>query len=180
MTAELWRAFEDLFDTDGPVGQCWCMYWRIGRSYDDRAREANRDDFHRIVDTGPPPGLLTLAGDQAVGWCQITPRDDLEWLNDFPRLRRIDELPVWSISCFYVRKGWRKKGVSTTLIRAAVEAARNAGAPAVEAYPLDRELTPSSSFTGYLSTFERAGFEVVARRDPSRPIVRYRLDSKKR
>jgi GNAT superfamily N-acetyltransferase len=153
------------------------MYWRIGRGYDDRASEANRDDFHAIVDRGPPPGLLAFAGDLAVGWCQITRRDDLDWLNEFPRLKRVDEVPVWSISCFYVRVGWRKKGVATALIQAAVEAAREAGAPAVEAYPLDQELTPSSSFTGFLSTFERAGFEVVARHDPPRPIVRHHLDS---
>jgi GNAT superfamily N-acetyltransferase len=74
-----------------------------------------------------------------------------------------------------VRKGYRKRGVTSTLIAAALEAARRAGAPALEAYPLDAELTPSASGTGYLSTFQRAGFKIVARHVPPRPIVRYDL-----
>jgi GNAT superfamily N-acetyltransferase len=66
------------------------------------------------------------------------------------RLKRVDEVPVWSLSCFYVRKGYRKQGVTSALITAALEAAKRAGASALEAYPLDANLTPSASFTGYV------------------------------
>ena len=82
---------------------------------------------------------------------------------------------MWSISCFYIRKGHRRHGVTSVLITAALETARRAGAVAVEAYPLDAELTPSTSHTGYASTFARAGFTTVARHVPSRPIMRYDL-----
>ncbi len=58
---------------------------------------------------------------------------------------------------------------------AALKAAMRAKAPALEAYPLDATLTPSASFTGYASTFARAGFKVVARRVPPRPIMRHDL-----
>jgi hypothetical protein len=61
------------------------------------------------------------------------------------------------------------------LIGAALHAAGRAKTPALEAYPLDAELTPSSSTTGYASTFSRAGFKTVARRVPPRPIMRYDL-----
>ena len=84
---------------------------------------------------------------------------------------------MWSISCFYIRNGYRKKGVTAALIAAALEAAENAGAPAVEAYPLDADLTPSTSHTGFVSTFERAGFVTVARHVPSRPIMRFEFRS---
>jgi GNAT superfamily N-acetyltransferase len=117
--------------------------------------------------------LLAFAGDLAVGWCQLTPRDALPWLDRTWRLKRVDELPVWSISCFYIRKGYRKKGVTSALIAAALEAAKRAGALAVEAYPLDADLTPSASHTGYVSTFERLGFKIVTRHVPPRPIMRY-------
>ena len=106
---------------------------------------------------------------------QLTPRDDLPWLDRTWRLKRVDDLPVWSISCFYIRIGYRRQGVTAELITAALETAKQAGAPAVEAYPLDASLTPSASGTGYLSTFRRAGFEIVARHTPPRPIVRYDL-----
>lgn len=173
LTPDLWPALEDLFGTTGAVGRCWCMYWRIGSLYRDRPAAANKDAFHEVVTKGPPPGLLAFADDTAVGWCQLTPRDELPWLDATWRLERIDDVPVWSISCFYVRKGYRKKGVATALITAALEAAKRNGVPAVEAYPIDTTLTPSTSHTGYASTFERAGFTTVARHVPSRPIMRY-------
>jgi len=76
-----------------------------------------------------------------------------------------------------MRKGYRRKGVTEALIGAALHAARRAKAPALEAYPLDAELTPSSSSTGYASTFSRAGFKTVVRRVPPRPIMRYDLNA---
>ena len=81
-------------------------------------------------------------------------------------------MPVWSISCFYVRKGYRKQGITSALIGAALRRAKAAGAPALEAYPLDGELTPSTSGTGYASTFCRLGFQIVGRHTPARPIMR--------
>jgi len=173
LTPDLWPALEDLFGTTGPVGRCWCMYWRLGNKYRDRQPDENRDAFHEVVDQGPPPGLVAFDEDLAVGWCQLTPRDALPWLDQTWRLKRPDDVPVWSISCFYIRTGYRKKGVTTALIAAALEAAERAGAPAVEAYPLDPELTPSTSHTGFVSTFERAGFVTVTRHVPSRPIMRF-------
>jgi GNAT superfamily N-acetyltransferase len=148
------------------------MYWRIGSAYRKQPAEANKEAFKTIVKHGPPPGLLAFEGERAIGWCQITPRDALPWLEHNWRLRRLDEVPVWSISCFYIRKGYRKRGITTALIDAAVKTAKRAGAPAIEAYPLDADLTPSSSGTGYMTTFARIGFKVVARHTPPRPIMR--------
>jgi len=173
LTPELWPALEDLFGENWPVSGCWCTYWRIGNDYRKRPRDANKAAFCELVKSGPPPGLLAFSGDLAVGWCQLTPRDALAWLDRTWRLKRVDEVPVWSLSCFYVRKGYRKKGVTSALIAAALDAAKRAGAPALEAYPLDADLTPSASHTGYITTFERAGFKIVARHVPSRPIMRY-------
>jgi GNAT superfamily N-acetyltransferase len=172
LTPDLWPALEDLFGEHGAVGGCWCMYWRIGNDYRKRDPDANKAAFYEIVKNGPPPGLLAFKDDLAVGWCQVTPRDVLPWLDHVWRLKRVDEVPVWSISCFYVRKGYRRQGVASALISAALVYARDAGAPALEAYPLDADLTPSASSTGYVSTFKRAGFKIVARHVPPRPIMR--------
>jgi len=156
------------------------MYWRIGNDYRKRPPEANKAAFCELVKSGPPPGLLAFDGDLAVGWCQLTPRDALPWLDRTWRLKRVDDVPVWSLTCFYVRKGYRKRGVTTALIAAALDAAKRAGAPALEAYPLDANLTPSTSSTGYASTFARAGFKIVARHVPPRPIMRYNLKAIRR
>lgn len=175
LTRELWPAFEDLFGKQGACNGCWCMNWRIGRGYRRRSPEANKADFREIVKKGPAPGLLALEGDLAVGWCQLTRRSALPWLDRQWRLKRVDDLPVWSISCFYIRKGYRRKGVTSALIKGALKAAKGAGAPAIEAYPLDARLTGSSSWTGFASTFERLGFKTVARHTPPRPIMRRML-----
>jgi GNAT superfamily N-acetyltransferase len=179
LTPDLWPHLEDLFGDKGPVARCWCMHGRIGAAYRRRAPEDNRRDFRQIVEQGLPPGLLAFQGDLAVGWCQVTPRSALPQLDRNWRIRSPDDTPVWSISCFYVRKGHRRQGVTSALIEAASEVARKAGAPAIEAYPLDAELSPSATGTGYASTFSRAGFTVVARRSPEKPIMRRYLQPAK-
>jgi GNAT superfamily N-acetyltransferase len=175
LTSDLWPAFEDLFGKHGACNGCWCMYWRIGTAYNKRPRDKNKAAFRRIVKRGPPPGFLAFDGDLAVGWCQLTRRSDLDWLNRARHLQPVDNVPVWSISCFYIRRGYRQRGIASALIAAAIKAAKQAKAPALEAYPIDTNAPKSSSnlFTGSASTFTRAGFKTVARRSPSRPIMRY-------
>ena len=116
-----------------------------------------------------------------MGWCQVTPRSDLPAL-EASRFASVPddalgEQPVWSISCFVIRRGHRKQGIATALIEAAVEFARELGAAVLEAYPLDGAVSPSSTFTGYASTFERVGFATVAAPTPSRRVMRIDLQS---
>lgn len=181
LTADLWPALEDLFGKTGACGGCWCMYWRIGSAYRNRPREANKAAFRQIVKRGPPPGLLAFDGDVAVGWCQVTPRDALPQLERARVIKRVDDVPVWCVSCFYVRRGYRNRGMTSALIRAALETARRAGAPALEAYPVDVKPEAGKSisglYTGAASTFERMGFRTVARLVPHRPIMRHDLRS---
>lgn len=152
------------------------MYYRIGCTERSRPRQRNKAAFREIVERGPAPGLLAFDGDLAVGWCQLTPREAVPWLDHLWRLKRVDDMPVWSLTCLYVRKRYRKQGITSALISAALKAARNAGAPALEAYPFDADVSPSASGTGYASAFARAGFKAIARRAPARPIMRHDLN----
>jgi GNAT superfamily N-acetyltransferase len=149
------------------------MYWRIGSAYRKRASNKNKMAFRQVVNKGPPPGLLAFDGALAVGWCQLTPRSALGAIDRSWRLKPVDEIPVWSLSCLYVRIGYRKRDVTSRLIEAALRTAKREGAPALEAYPFDASKSPSASGTGYRSTFARAGFKTVACRTPARPIMRY-------
>lgn len=182
LTPDLWPAFEDLFGERGAASRCWCRYWQIGPDYRERPAGENRAALRDRVDRGPPPGLVALAGDLAVGWCQVTPRQAIPALDRMWRLKPVDEPAdepvdglVWSISCLYVRKGYRRRGVTAALLTEAVEVARRAGATAIEAYPFDASVSPSTTGTGYASTFQRAGFATIARRVPARPIMRLHL-----
>jgi GNAT superfamily N-acetyltransferase len=109
-----------------------------------------------------------------VGWCQLTPRRGLDRLNSSRTIAAVDELPVWALSCFYVRRGYRRQGVATALVDAALKYAKRGKAPALEAYPYDREGT-KNHFMGTISTFARVGFKEIARRSPVRPIMRHDL-----
>jgi GNAT superfamily N-acetyltransferase len=177
LTPSRWPALKDLFGKGGASNGCWCMYWRIGPEYHKRPREQNKRSFQRIVNQGPPPGLLAFDSDRAVGWCQLTPRHDLSWLSRKQNLRPVDDVPVWSVSCFYVRRGYRRQGIMSALIAEALKTAKRAKAPALEAYPVDttRPGGTSNVFTGTASAFRRLGFKTVARRQSSRPIMRHDL-----
>ena len=183
LTPDLWPALEDLFGKRGACNGCWCMYWRIGNAYHwQHTREENRAAFRTVVQRGPPPGLLAFDGERAVGWCQLTPRAALPYLDGSRRFGQLDARPVWALSCFYIRRGYRKQGVSSQLVVAAVQAARHAGAPALEAYPVDTDQPKSTSnlYTGVASTFASAGFKRVGGRVPHRPVMRYELRSVRR
>jgi GNAT superfamily N-acetyltransferase len=176
VTEELWPALVDLFGRGGASNGCWCMYWILGPDYHRRSRQLNRQALERMATNGPPPGLLALdETGTALGWCRLTRRAELAWLNQ--RFPPVDDLHVWSLPCFYVRRGVRRTGVMTALITAATEHASASGARAVEAYPVDTSVPGSTRnvFTGTVSAFARAGFTVVARPHPARPIMRYDL-----
>ncbi len=150
------------------------MYWRLGPRYRTRPRTDNKRDLHRLATSGRPVGLLAFDDALAVGWCQLAPRTDLSWLAHARFLGPVDDLPVWSIPCFYVRRSHRHQGVTTALIDAATEVARRAGAPALEAYPIDTRVPGHTTnlFPGVAAVFSRSGFHVVARRKDDRPVMR--------
>ena len=179
LTLERWPALEDLFGRAGASNGCWCMYWRIGPRYRDRPREDNKHDLRQLAASGAPPGLLAFDGGIAVGWCELAPRADLGWLAHARNLEPVDALPVWSIPCFYVRRTHRGRGVMGVLIEAATTVSASAGAPALEAYPVDTAVPAHTGnlFPGTVAAFARHGFQVVARRKPDRPVMRRYLGS---
>ena len=156
------------------------MYWRLTRSQFDYLKgDGNRDEFRDIVsDAERPPGLLAYRDGTPVGWCAIAPRDDYAALERSRVLKRVDDEPVWSITCFFVARTARRQGVTVALIEAAVQFAAEHGARIVEAYPIDPrnpEVPPVFAWTGLLAAFESAGFTEVARRSATRPIMRVHM-----
>jgi GNAT superfamily N-acetyltransferase len=93
-------------------------------------------------------------------------------------LAPVDDRPVWSVSCLFIAKPFRRQGVSVALIGAATKFARSHGARVVEAYPVvpySDAMPAAFAWTGTVSAYERAGFREVARRSEARPIMRRTL-----
>ena len=175
LTARRWPALEDLFGRSGASNGCWCMYWRIGPRYKDRPREQNKHELERLTRRTAAPGLLAFDGDVAAGWCELAPRAELAWLASTRFLGPVDDLPVWSVPCFYVRRSYRGRGGHGAQIDGAIAAAAAAGAPALEAYPVDPDAAGHTGnlFSGLVPAFTRRGFREVARRRGDRPVLRY-------
>lgn len=178
LTGETWDALARLFGRGGASNGCWCQYWLLGPRYHDRARALNRQALESEArQADPAPGLVAFEGAGAVGWCRVGPRAALPWLDRARGLGAVDGAEVWSVPCFFVGRAHRGRGVAGELIEAAAAFARDAGAVALEAYPIDTT-APSHSrntFSGVAATFLAHGFTEVARRRPDRPIVRLAL-----
>lgn len=177
LTPDRWDDLEQLFGPRGACAGCWDMWWRIKRStFDAQKGDGNREAFRQIVMSGEITGLLAYDGDQPVGWVAVEPREAYPVILRSPTLKPIDDQPVWSITCFFVTKSYRRSGMTVDLIRAAVEYAAGQGARILEAYPIEPRSENAPDFyvfTGFASTFREAGFDEVARRSETRPIMRY-------
>ncbi|TLN17233.1 GNAT family N-acetyltransferase, partial [bacterium] len=133
LTPARWDDFTALFGSHGAVGGCWCMYWRREGAWEGGNGDANREKMHTLVQGGTLTGLLAYAGSDAVGWVSVAPRVDYAALARSRVLAPVDEQPVWSIVCFFIQRGWRRKGVMRALLRGAVDYAAAHGAHIVEA-----------------------------------------------
>jgi GNAT superfamily N-acetyltransferase len=155
------------------------MWWRIKRSeYEQQKGEGNRQAMKAIVESGEVPGLLAYEGNTAVAWCSVAPREQFPVLQRSRTLKPVDDKPVWSIVCFFVRKGYRNQGLSTKLLQAAKDHVREQGGTMLEGYPVEpkKDQMPTVfAHTGFASTFRRAGFSECLRRSETRPIMRYDL-----
>jgi ribosomal protein S18 acetylase RimI-like enzyme len=175
VTPDRWDDLAALAGERGFTSGCWCMWWRVtSKEFDERHGAGLRRDLQRLVDAGRAPGLLAYVDGVPAGWVAVAPRDEYPRLDRSPKLRRLDDRPVWSITCFTIDRRHRRRGVAAVLLDAAVDFAQERGAEVVEAYPIDTAGAKRSSaelYTGTLAMFERAGFEEVARRG-GRPIVR--------
>lgn len=153
------------------------MWWRLKRSEFERLKgENNKRRFRRIVESGKVPGLLAYAEGRPVAWCAVAPREDYPALERSRVLKPVDGQPVWSVTCLFVARPFRQKGISVKLLKAAAEYARAQGCKVVEGYPVESRkgrMPDAFAYTGLPSAFRAAGFVEVARRSPIRPIMRY-------
>lgn len=182
-----WDELQTVFGPRGDAASCQCQWFFLrDREFTDMPREERAARFREQTACGHPgaratSGVVAYLEGEPVGWCAVQPRAD------YVRLARMrvpwagrDEDPaddgVWSIVCFAIRRGYRRRGVATALARAAVEHARERGARAVEAYP--KELAPGKQeiwgelYVGTPGMFESAGMQVVSRPTLRRLVMR--------
>ncbi len=175
LVSENWLNLEQLFGKRGATGGCWCMWWRQTQAeYNNMHGELNRLAFKSLVESGIVPGLLAFRGGEPAGWCAIGPRESYSRLERSKILARVDDQPVWSVTCFYIGRHHRGIGLMRSLLKVAIDWAVKNGAQIIEAYPFASEkgVRNSAAYMGVVPVFLEAGFVEVVRRSSRRPIMR--------
>jgi GNAT superfamily N-acetyltransferase len=180
LTPERWDDLVELFQRPGAsiARGCYCMFYRRTGRHDVPPgltySESNRRALKNLVDHGVVPGLIGYQEGRPIGWVSLGPREDYARLKRSPVMKPVDAKPVWSIVCFFVDAKARQRGVAEALLTGALAWARAQGVTLLEAYPCDRKVpgAAESMWFGAQSMFDRAGFVEVARRRPTRPVVR--------
>jgi GNAT superfamily N-acetyltransferase len=161
LTPARWPALRVLFGDRGGCGGCWCMYWRLPHGQWVRQKgPANERALHQIVGTNRSPGLLAYAGREPVGWCALAPRSEYPRLAKSRILKPVDDAAVWSVTCFFIARPFRRQGVSRRLLQDAALFAARHGATILEGYPCELKAGYPDVFyyTGLVSAFQKVGF----------------------
>jgi GNAT superfamily N-acetyltransferase len=185
-------ACEDLqtiFGTRGAASQCHCQRYKLRRRESFRSFPAE-ERAHRLREQtgcGHPgsettSGLVAYLDGEPAGWCAVEPRPRYEGLvrnNRVPWTGRAEDKAddsVWAVTCFVIRAGFRRRGVTRVLAAAAVEHARSRGARALEGYPITTtEVILEELHVGTVGTFAAAGLQVVSRPTARRVVMRIDL-----
>ncbi|MPZ54316.1 MAG: GNAT family N-acetyltransferase [Acidimicrobiia bacterium] len=179
-TADRWDDVMKVMGVKGDPAYCWCQYFRQTPQERRQANAAtNRDALQiQVRDEDPAPGVLAYIDEEPVGWCAVGPKQTYPRVLS-SRVAGPDVDGIWSIVCFVVRVGWRRRGVGAALLQGVVDLARSQGATTVEGYPVDpserRSVSSSDLYHGTLSLFLDAGFEEVSRSSPSRALVSLKI-----
>lgn len=177
LTAGTWPLFERLLGPTGLQGGCWCAFFRMpGRQFRAAGAADRKAHVHDEVRAGKPLGLLGILDDEPVAWVAVSPR------LDNPRLAtsRVAALPdgdaagVWAVTCFYVHRRARGRGLASRMLAAATRQAFARGARVVEGYPVEAKEKRAAGelYHGTVDMFAAAGFDLVARRDTRRALMR--------
>ncbi|GIW42750.1 MAG: hypothetical protein KatS3mg077_0032 [Candidatus Binatia bacterium] len=135
-------------------------------------RTERKQAMRELVRMGTPVGLLAYSDGEPIAWCSVRPRASFRGLVGVGQ----ETDPVWSMTCFYVNPAFRKTGIMRALLQQAIALARQAGATALEAYPVDPD-SPSYRFGGFVPFFTSNGFREVGRLGLRRHVVRLNLDA---
>ena len=182
-----WADLRAIFGDRGYTAYCQCQKFKIGHhEWTDVPVAIRMERLRAETHCGYPSartssGLVAYLDGEPVGWCAVEPRPA------YPRLpiRRValkergedkDDASVWAVTCFVTRAGFRRRGISRALARAAVDFARERGARALEGYPMitepGQDVTWGELHVGNRSIFADAGFHEVSHPTLRRLVMR--------
>ena len=155
------------------------MYWRVTqKALDSQKGAGNKKAIKKIIFDGNVPGILAYQDELPVGWCAVAPRSEFTRLENSRILKPVDDKPVWSVTCFFIKRKFRNTGLSVELLNASKKYVKSHGGKIIEGYPIEpRENKMPDAFVwvGLSRAFIKAGFKEVVRRSETRPIMRFTI-----
>ena len=183
-----WADLQTVLGTRGQGARCQCQRYRLRprESFAGTPVEERADRWRQQTDAGHPDsdttsGLVAFLAGEPVGWCAVAPRPDQPGLRHSPvpwagRTEDEADAGVWAVTCVFTRAGYRRRGVSRALVRAAVPFARERGARVLEGYPmLPVAAVGEELHVGSVSAFAAAGLVTVSHPTTRRVVMRLDL-----
>ncbi len=170
-----WPQFARLVERhNGVWGGCWCMAFHPRGMERATSAEQNRSEKERRVQEGHAHAVLVYDGTTCIGWCQFGPMEELPRIKNLRAYREgLATLPDWRITCFFVDKSYRGKGVACVALDGAMQEIARLGGGTVESYPDEVEGRSVAAFlhNGTVPMFERQGFKRTRRLGKNRWVV---------
>jgi GNAT superfamily N-acetyltransferase len=168
LTADTWPAFDALVARHGGVfGGCWCIWFHPDGPERGQGAEANRALKRSHVEQGRAHAALVLDGEEAVAWAEYGTPVELPGIHHRKQYdAEKDADPDYRITCVFVDRRYRRKGLTEIAIRGALDLVAEAGGGTVEAYPHDlthqtKKMSSSFLYNGTRRLYERLGFTYV-------------------
>ena len=164
LDASTWDAYSRLVERhNGVFGGCWCTWFHTFHAEKTFTAEGNRALKQRLVEEGRAHAALVFDGDEAVAWCQYGTPEELPNIHHRKEYEAaLDTPPDYRITCIFVDKKYRRKGITATALRGAVDLIAQAGGGVVEGYPHDTDgKKVSVLYNSTRSLYERAGFSYL-------------------
>jgi GNAT superfamily N-acetyltransferase len=182
-----WADLRAIFGTADYPGRCYCQRFKTrdchwsSLSHGERQNRLREQTHCNNPQARATTGLVAYLNEEPVGWVAVEPR------TAYPRLLRVRTVwsgrqedkaddSIWAVTCFVVRKGYRKRGITYPLAAATISFARDHGARALEAYPMitlpGKEITWGELHVGSRQVFADAGFTEVSHPSPRRVVMR--------
>ena len=156
-----WDDFASFMVPRKPGGRgCVCMVYR-NSSLDMPGRIAH---MRALCESEPGPGVLAYVGGEVAAWCSVAPKSTYRALVNSRTIPHVQDEGAWSVVCFVVRPGFRRRGLMHQLLDGAVRHAHAMGATALEGYPVDpggERTDQTSGYVGTVQLFEAHGFRRV-------------------
>jgi hypothetical protein len=162
LSIETWEGFEQLVQKhNGVWGGCWCTAFHPKSPEQRQSQEDTKRYKKRLVEEGSAHAALVYEGDVCVAWCQFGPPQELPNIYHKKEVEAKMTMPDWRITCIFVDKDHRKKGLSLFALNGALELIRDLGGGVVESYPQDpqgKKISNSFLYNGTREIFEQSGF----------------------